>query len=727
MTVAAVVGVLVPKTAFAAINDYGVSGGDPTSLPIVGAASVPVGTITLVEAGGDDFSNINGREIFTITLNASSYSSVIWDSSVVAGALTVSGTCGHTSASAILFTDATSVEVTVTGAGGAGFCTDGQTVTIGGLKISTINQQNAPAATYLISVDNKATANGSPVNSSTTVAYGTNSANAAASIALANNVVGATQNTTVTFTNPVDLSTGDTVVFTMPANVEVVGTAFVSTTFMQTDGVTAATFTGCSESAQVVTCTTSSTVDTQTGNIVMSGMSAASAFTGSNEVTDFTVNDVSAAGADIAFDAMVEVTDTLVGALSATSVALSGYRANTTNTATVTFTTGGSIPATGLIKVTFGSGFTVSGATSGACTTMDGAFATSVSGSVVTLTRSGGSAQSSGIEICTIGNIRNSASAGSTGTYTISTTIAGGSALIDTNAAVGASTITSASSSSSSSSSVALTYDIAVSAPVATAAYSAGDDIAITWSTLASTGTVSAVNLSYSTDGGITNTSIVSGTANDGSYTWMAPSISASSVTILAQATDLIAILDTGISGAFSIGSSEESNDETADDTSDGDTDTSETSTTLLPTGAFFKGESWSTVYYVGADGTRRPFLDAQTFFTYADNFDSVIDASDDYLANYAIGTPMMPKAGTVLVKVVSVNNVYALEADDTLRWITSESVASSLYGSNWADFVIDVPVTAWGHFTFGADIDSSSDISLDGTELVSRDELNSK
>jgi len=393
----------------------------------------------------------------------------------------------------------------------------------------------------------------------------------------------------------------------------------------------------------------------------------------------------------------------------------------TTNTIAVTFTTVNTIPLDGAIAVTFGSGYTVSSASNPTCSTMDGSFALLISSQTVTILRSGGNPEPAGVQNCTIAVIRNPTSVGSTGTYTISTTTSG-AVVIDTDAAVSSDNIR-ISTSALAPVSIPLTYDISIATPVVTAAYHPGDGIGITWSTIEGTGTVSAVNLDYSTDGGITYTAIVSGTANDGSYTWMAPSINAISVTIRAQGTDLIAVLATDTSDAFSIGSQEISSDDSSDDAADAeDADAG----TLLPTGTFMKGESWSTVYYVEGT-TRRPFLDAQTFFTYADNFDAVIDASDDYLANYTIGTPMMPKAGSVLVKVVSVNKVYALEADDTLRWITSESVASSLYGSNWADFVIDVPVTAWGHFNFGEDVDSEDDISLDGTEMESRDALNSK
>lgn len=417
-------------------------------------------------------------------------------------------------------------------------------------------------------------------------------------------------------------------------------------------------------------------------------------------------------------------------ALTGTNVAPGSPIVGVTNTVTVTFTTLGSIPGDGKVKVTFGAGFVLTSvaSTSMACSTLTGgATATTVSSQTVILTRTGGDVEAAGPQTCTIALVRNPVVAGTTGLYTISTTT-GVDGPIDTDAAVTADTMFAASGTSNAvANTVPLTYDVALSAPAAAAAYDAGDEIAVAWSTNGGTGGVAAVNLDYSTDGGLTFTNIVTGTANDGTYTWAAPDINEQSVTIRAQATDLLVVLDTDTSDAFSIGTeaSDETSEDTSDDTTAEDADTSSESTTLLPTGAFFKGESWDTVYYV--DGTtRRPFLDAQTFFTYADNFDAVIDASDDYLANYTIGTPMLPMAGSVLVKVQSLNKVYALGEDGELRWVSSESLASSLYGSNWADYVIDVPVTAWGHFTIGDDINSVNEIEVDDSILQTRDELNS-
>ncbi|MFA6497308.1 MAG: hypothetical protein WCT28_02625 [Patescibacteria group bacterium] len=408
--------------------------------------------------------------------------------------------------------------------------------------------------------------------------------------------------------------------------------------------------------------------------------------------------------------------DTIVAAtLTSTNVEPSNLRSATSSTATVYFTMVNALESTGKIVVTFPSGFNVTGATGGTCSTMNGSFTTAVAGQVVTLTRSGGDAEAAGAQICTISMIVNPGTAGSTGTYTITTTTSA-DAVHDTDAAVTADTITRTSSASEYSS-TPLTYGIMMTLPVAADVFMPGDEIAIAWNTSSGTGTPSYVNLAYSTDGGVTSNSIIENTVNDGAYTWTAPSISAQSVTILAEGTDLVTVLATDSSDAFSIGTEESISDETSTDSGD--------ATTLLAEGTFMRGESWSTVYFIGADGARRPFLDSQTFFTYADDFSSVVNVTDESLTNYPIGAPMMAKAGSVLIKVQSVNNVYALEEGNILRWITSEALATELYGSNWADYVIDVPATAWGQFTIGDDIQSASEIDVDTSGMSTRSELN--
>lgn len=571
--------------------------------------------------------------------------------------------------------------------------------------------------------------NGTAIDSATVAGTTITAADPNASVVKATPTSGSTGNLTLTTDIVRALVVTDKINITFPASYAVAQTvaSIAAGSISCSSGSATLSITA---SGQVLTLTvaTSGTLAASSGcTIVIPGADAIPQYVDTTNISTYTIQNTSSV--DISSDSTVALTDSTVGALSSTNVIPGSSTVGVTNTVTVNFTNTTSIPSTGKIKVTFGSGYVVTSvaSTSATCSTMDGSFAAAFSGQVVTITRSTGSPAVAGAQTCTIALIRNPVTAGTTGTYTILTTTSA-DASIDTDTAVAADTMFSASGSSNAqATSTPLTYDIAFSAPAAAAAYSADDSIVITWSTAGGTGTVAAVNLDYSTDGGSTFTSIVTATANDGSYTWTAPDISAQSVTIRGQATDLLTVLDTATSNAFSIGTEATTTEDTSTTTTTTTTtDTSSTSTTLLPTGTFMKGTSWTTVYYVEGT-TRRPFLDSQTFFTYADNFDSIIETSDDYLANYTIGAPMVAKAGSVLVKIQSVDKVYALTDDSTLRWITSESLASSLYGSNWADYVIDVPVTAWGHFTIGDDITSVNDITVDRSMMETRTALNSK
>ena len=539
-------------------------------------------------------------------------------------------------------------------------------------------------------------------------------------------VAGASGTTTVSFTTANPIPSDGKIKVTFGSGYNVSGAAGAScsgtmdgsyATSVSGQVVTITRSAGTSQSAAAETCTI--------GTIVNPGVSGS---TGTYTIT--TTN-----SSDVTIDTLASVTaDTITaGVLSSANVQPSNLVLATTNTNTVSFTTANAIPSDGKIIVTFGSGFSLTSvvSTDATCSTMDGTFTASVSGQVVTITRATGTSQTAAAETCTIAHVRNPLSTGSTGTYTI-TTANSSTVTIDTLTSVSADIIIAESSSSTP---VELTYDISVSAPVVSAAYNAGDTISIAWSTAESTGSVGGIDLSYSTDGGVTYTEIVTGTGNDGSYSWTAPDITATSVIVRAQATDLVDVLATDVSDAFSITgtstsdeSEDTSDDTTTDDSSDDSSDeSSDDSTGDLPAGSFFRGTTSSTVYYVDSSGDRRPFLNSSTFFTYTDSFDDVEMISDESINEYTLGSAMLPQSGVVLVKIQSLNNVYAVEDVDgvqTLRWITSEDVAVDLYGSAWADYVVDIDATLWPHLTFGSDVESASDLDVDTGDLKTRAEL---
>lgn len=277
---------------------------------------------------------------------------------------------------------------------------------------------------------------------------------------------------------------------------------------------------------------------------------------------------------------------------------------------------------------------------------------------------------------------------------------------------------TSGSDDSSTGSGSSVTYDIRLMAPGASAIHAAGSDVSITWTTSESGGTIGAVNLDYSVDNGATWMSIVKNTENDTEYTWRAPDVSSEHVLIRIEGTDLVTVLDTDLSEAFTI----------TNGTAPVPPSAPTPAPSNNPTGALIKGTSSSAVYAIAEDGTRRPFLDAQTYFTHHTNFNGVVTVSDETLASYTLGKPMLPKAGVALVKVQSVNDVYVVTETNTLRKITSEEIAKVLFGDMWADYVIDIPVTAWNQFDHtGEEINTTSDINVTISNMRTRTWLNTK
>lgn len=142
--------------------------------------------------------------------------------------------------------------------------------------------------------------------------------------------------------------------------------------------------------------------------------------------------------------------------------------------------------------------------------------------------------------------------------------------------------------------------------------------------------------------------------------------------------------------------------------------------------GWYVRGMSSPAVYWIDADLHRHPFWDAQTFFTWADSWDEVVWVTDATLPSLPIDSAILPRPGSVLVKIQSEAKVYAVEADAdgnaVLRWISTEDVGVALYGADWADFVIDVEPTIFVKYAVGDDM--SADDVVDRSLLRTRASL---
>lgn len=109
------------------------------------------------------------------------------------------------------------------------------------------------------------------------------------------------------------------------------------------------------------------------------------------------------------------------------------------------------------------------------------------------------------------------------------------------------------------------------------------------------------------------------------------------------------------------------------------------------PAGSLIKMNGLSSIYYLGADGKRYVFPNESTFFSWYGDFSMVVTVPQSELESYPLGANVTVRPGTKLVKITTDPKVYAVEPNGTLLWIPSETVAMTLFGSNWAKRVIDV------------------------------------
>lgn len=134
-----------------------------------------------------------------------------------------------------------------------------------------------------------------------------------------------------------------------------------------------------------------------------------------------------------------------------------------------------------------------------------------------------------------------------------------------------------------------------------------------------------------------------------------------------------------------------------------------------IPCGVYaYTSETCKAVYYYGNDGKRHVFPNESVFFTWYNNFDDVVEVSQDFMSSLTIGKNVTYRPGSVVVKFDSSSKVYAIQADHTLRHYTTLSLLKSDYGSYWTNVLAKVPDSLYSNYTIGSVIDSTSDYDRD-------------
>jgi len=120
-----------------------------------------------------------------------------------------------------------------------------------------------------------------------------------------------------------------------------------------------------------------------------------------------------------------------------------------------------------------------------------------------------------------------------------------------------------------------------------------------------------------------------------------------------------------------------------------------------------------SAVYYF--DGSKRfVFPSESTYKSWYKDFSGVKTIPSSELQSYPLGGNVTIRPGTKLVKITTDPKVYAITPGGELHWVSSESIASALYGSSWANRVVDVSDAFFVNYKTGSAI--SSNVHPDGT-----------
>lgn len=133
------------------------------------------------------------------------------------------------------------------------------------------------------------------------------------------------------------------------------------------------------------------------------------------------------------------------------------------------------------------------------------------------------------------------------------------------------------------------------------------------------------------------------------------------------------------------------------------------------------KSNSTTSVYYYAEDGKRYVFPDGKTYLSWYPDFSLVKTISVETLSQIPFGGVVNIRPGTTLLKVTTSPQVYAVDKNGTLRWITNEQVAIELYGNDWYQNIKDLQDAFFFNYHVGADINSIADYSIVGALNNSR------
>jgi len=118
-------------------------------------------------------------------------------------------------------------------------------------------------------------------------------------------------------------------------------------------------------------------------------------------------------------------------------------------------------------------------------------------------------------------------------------------------------------------------------------------------------------------------------------------------------------------------------------------------------------------LYWYGSNGLRYVFPNETVFrswFPLGGDCPVVYRVPDADLATVVIGGSVTIKPGSFLVKITTDPKTYAVSCGGVLRWMETEWVVSQIYGSDWKQYVVDVPDSFFVDYAVGYSIADPTD-----------------
>lgn len=128
-----------------------------------------------------------------------------------------------------------------------------------------------------------------------------------------------------------------------------------------------------------------------------------------------------------------------------------------------------------------------------------------------------------------------------------------------------------------------------------------------------------------------------------------------------------------------------------------------------LGTVSAVKSSSSNTVYLI-ADGKKYAMPSEKTYFTWFSSWSNVTTVSATTLASYADAGTATLAPGTK-VKIANDVRVYVVGDDGKLHWITTQTVAYSLYGSDWNKNIVTITQQDLVTNALGTSVASEADL----------------